>query len=152
MQYCIEIQQEYIIIVYPIVHCNGTNMLGIRTVSCLSHYPTAVSIDKLLSVSCSRPRGTNPFLFACVLAGNDVWWRWWSLKLRGGCQKVKSCRLHFLHPSPFSRFPMIIDYSMILPFASFSFISLSLPSLKFFLSLFSISISPLFSLDPGSRP
>ena len=76
MQYCIEIQQEYIIIVYPIVHCNGTNMLGIRTVSCLSHYPTAVSIDKLLSVSCSRPRpkGTNPFFIACVLAGNDVWW------------------------------------------------------------------------------
>ena len=29
MQYCIEIQQEYIIIVYPIVHCNGTNMSGI---------------------------------------------------------------------------------------------------------------------------
>ena len=128
MQYCIEIQQEYIIIVYPIVHCNGTNMLGIRTVSCLSHYPTAVSIDKLLSVSCSRPRprGTNPFLCACVLAGNDVWWRWWYLKLRAGCQKVKSCRVHFLHPSPFSRFT---DYSMIPPFASSSFLSLSLPSL-----------------------
>ena len=51
-----------------------------RTMSSLSHYHTADSIDKLLSVSCSRPRpkGTNPFLFACVLAGNDVWWRWWS--------------------------------------------------------------------------
>ena len=69
----------------------GTNMLGIRTVSCLSHYPTAASIDKLLSVSCSRPRprGTNPFFLASVLAGNDVWWRWWSLKLGGGFQVLE---------------------------------------------------------------
>ena len=91
MQCCIVIYHTEGIYHHHYVQSKGTNMLGIRTMSCLSHYPTAASIDKLLSVSCSRPRpkGTNPFFLASVLAGNDVWWRWWSLKLGGGFQVLE---------------------------------------------------------------
>ena len=122
-------------------------MLGIRTVSCLSHYPTAASIDKLLSVSCSRPRprGTNPFFLASVLAGNDVWWRWWSLKLGGRVSEGQILSVAFPLVSLLrSILLLLLDCSIIHNIhlsASFSF-----------LFMLSHSFSSLFSLDPGSRP
>ena len=125
-----------------------------RTMSCLSHYHTAVSIDKLLSVSCSRPRpkGTNPFFLACVLAGNNVWWRWWVVVSQAQGRVSEGQILSGAFPPSFSFFSLywlfndtsfcffffpisISPFSVILSFSVLYFLSSSLLSGSWFPAL-----------------
>ena len=113
-----------------------------------SHYPTAASIDKLLSVSCSRPRprGTNPFFLASVLAGNDVWWRWWVVsQARGRVSEGQILSVAFPLVSLLRSILLLLLDCSIDHNTSFCF--LLFPIIPLF--LFPLLLS---SLDPGSRP